>query len=773
MREKFNLFNGKRIRMPDYESFTPNFYRIYHADDREKLEKLIESDPDITVFDTLYLQLSDLMRCRYPRLKSNSPEMEMTIFSHLNQVSLEEYGVWVYYPWSKKLVHLLDEEEFIEVRTNRNLYKISKEERAFLSGKKIGVIGLSIGHAIATTLVMERICGEIRIADFDTLDLSNLNRLNTDVTNLGINKTIITARHLKELDPYIKVKEFTIGINETNLDDFLLGGGKLDLLIEECDSFDIKILARLRSKKHLIPVLMDTNDNGLIDIERFDLQPDRPILHGLLDEKDLEIIRTATSSEDKIPYILKIVEAQKASISGQASLIEVGQTLTSWPQLASSVVLGAGATVNIARRILLNKITDSGRFYCDIDKIIASKEPRLPIHPLPPNEADSFPNFQALATNPFLKKESTALPSLEQLHEIMVFANMAPSVGNDQPWQWEYSKKKNRLLLYHDSERAKSFGNYKNIGSLLSLGACFENAALKALEFGLELETEYIGQEQPSVIAFSITFHKSKESKSQPSFADLSPFIPIRETNRLILPRKEISSSLRITLLNAARSIQGVQVYENDIPQNLETIGTIIGECDKVRLFHSESHHDFFNKEIRWNESEMDTSKDGIDVNTLGFTKGQLAAIEIVKNYEVVDFLNQLNLGAAFTNISTLHAKSASVMVLITVPEFTTENLFAAGRSMERLWLTATKENIGLHALISPIFFFSRLGKEGGIGINEKFVPQLQKYKQEFNQLFHVKEGETGVFLCRLFIAPRENYPKIRRGVEKTFQVGE
>ena len=45
------------------------------------------------------------------------------------------------------------------MRTNRNKYKITPEEEALLSKKKIGIIGLSVGKAIATTIAMERVCG--------------------------------------------------------------------------------------------------------------------------------------------------------------------------------------------------------------------------------------------------------------------------------------------------------------------------------------------------------------------------------------------------------------------------------------------------------------------------------------------------------------------------------------------------------------------------------------------------------------------------------------
>src|SRR5690606_25672346 len=113
-----------------------------------------------------------------------------------------EYGVWVYYPWSHRLVHLLDEKEFVEVRTNRNQYKITPEEQALLATKKIGVIGLSVGQSIALSLAMERLFGELRLADFDVLELSNMNRIRAGAQDLGLSKVVVAAREIAEIDPY-------------------------------------------------------------------------------------------------------------------------------------------------------------------------------------------------------------------------------------------------------------------------------------------------------------------------------------------------------------------------------------------------------------------------------------------------------------------------------------------------------------------------------------------------------------------------------------------
>ena len=124
------------------------------------------------------------------------------------------------------------------------------------------MVGLSVGQSIAMTLVLERDCGEINIADFDTIELSNLNRIKTGIYNLGLKKSVQAAREIAELDPYIKVVCYEEGITENNVDDFLTKNGKLDLLIEECDSLDIKILSRIKAKQYGIPVLMETNERG-------------------------------------------------------------------------------------------------------------------------------------------------------------------------------------------------------------------------------------------------------------------------------------------------------------------------------------------------------------------------------------------------------------------------------------------------------------------------------------------------------------------------------
>jgi len=118
---------------------------------------------------------------------------------------------------------------------------------------------------------------------------------------------------------------------------------------------------------------MDTSDRGMLDVERFDLEPNRPLLHGTIENVDPQNIKNL-STEDKIPVMLQMLGVENISLRAKASMIEVEQTINTWPQLASSVALGGAVGADVSRRILLDQYHDSGRYYIDLEELIADKE---------------------------------------------------------------------------------------------------------------------------------------------------------------------------------------------------------------------------------------------------------------------------------------------------------------------------------------------------------------------------------------------------------------
>ncbi|MER8188562.1 ThiF family adenylyltransferase [Kitasatospora sp. NPDC094015] len=355
------------------ESFRPVLLDPALADDAADLKTLFESPALREVHDHLDEQLGELVRCLHPGERFVPATLERAVEEVRAGRPPDEYGTWVWYPWSGRLVRVLPEAEFRLVRTDRNRDKITRDEQRHLTTRRIGVIGLSVGSSAALTCAMEGVGGSFRLADFDRLSLSNLNRLGAGVHELGLEKTVICARRMYELDPYLDIRLYRQGVTEESVEEFFApeGDGErgLDLLIEECDTPWVKAAAREHARRRRVPVLMDTNDRGLLDVERFDLEPDRPLFHGRAGDVTARELRQ-TDRAGQLEFLLRVVGEDGLSPAMTDALTRIGRSLSSWPQLASGVLLGGALVTDTARRILLGRPVPSGRTYVDLEALI-------------------------------------------------------------------------------------------------------------------------------------------------------------------------------------------------------------------------------------------------------------------------------------------------------------------------------------------------------------------------------------------------------------------
>ncbi|MFY2787458.1 MULTISPECIES: Rv1355c family protein [unclassified Rhodococcus (in: high G+C Gram-positive bacteria)] len=326
-------------------------HSVFDPSEREQdsVVRALLDDPTVGVVDTTLEQLASLRRL-LPAMTGKT----------------EELPRWVHYPWRRTLVRVLGPRSFDRLRLDRNRNKITSAEQARFRGLRVGVVGLSVGHAVAHTLAMEGLCGELRLADFDELDLSNLNRVPSSVFDLGLNKAVVAARRIAELDPYLNVRVFADGVTAETLDNFLDG---LDLVVEECDSIDTKLLVRHHARARGIPVVMETSDGGVLDVERFDLEPDRPVFHGLLGEMTTADVADLTV-EQKSTIAATLLEPTKLTPRMIASVPEIGRTLSTWPQLGGDVALGGAAVTAAVRAFGRGEPLSSGRRRIDLDSLV-------------------------------------------------------------------------------------------------------------------------------------------------------------------------------------------------------------------------------------------------------------------------------------------------------------------------------------------------------------------------------------------------------------------
>lgn len=744
-------------KKPDTNSTKPQIFSLTKEKDRKALELLLDEFQGLTIQDRIGEQLKELFKIRNPKKDYKDSDLDGVLHNWCKTNKIDDYGVWVFYPWKSLLVHLVNEDEFIELRTSRNMYKITPTERKKLSEKVLGVIGLSVGQSVSLTMAIERNFGILKIADFDTLELTNLNRIRSGVDTLGLLKTTMVAREIAEIDPFLKVEIFSEGINKENIGDFLGGERKLDLLIEECDSLDIKILARIEAKKLGVPVLMDTSDRGMIDIERFDLEPERKIFHGKIDIDDPSKL-AGLPYEEKIPFILELIGAKKMSPRLKSSMIEVGESITTWPQLASDVTLGGAITTKIARQILLDEPVLSGRYYTEKDEEWIKVKEVQEETKVDLGESLDFKNI--INSIPQFEGAEILEPSI--LSRLQAAALLAPSAGNVQPWK--VFSRKSQFYIFLDSSRIGFFGDFNYQASLSSVGALIRNIELDAMSCGYEAMVKtYPSEAEPLLIA-QLAFKKYTQ-KSNP----LSEYIKTRHTNRHKYSSITISSDFSIELFALLENYEGLNIHFITNKNQLTDLADCIGKADVQRIVNKAGHEGFFS-EIRWNDDLARRTGDGIDIDTVDISPGEKAGFQIAKDWEAVKLLSELNLGSAFGALSKDVLESASAAILISGIDFSPERMVQGGKLMQDIWLLITKYKYACQPLLSSCLFYNMRNYGGDVHVSKSLRNTLEEIESKYFKIFpDLTNEQSQLFLFRIGGANKKVKLAYRRKPERIF----
>src|SRR5690606_11316578 len=110
---------------------------------------------------------------------------------------------------------------------------------------------------------------------------------------------------------------------------------------EEMDNPKIKIDIRKKARELKIPVVMaaDNGDGALIDVERYDLEPDLALFNGRLQKIDLDSVGQEMSFPEKLTLIAEMAGLREATPRMQDSIMQVGRELNTWPQLGTAAVV--------------------------------------------------------------------------------------------------------------------------------------------------------------------------------------------------------------------------------------------------------------------------------------------------------------------------------------------------------------------------------------------------------------------------------------------------
>lgn len=265
--------------------------------------------------------------------------------------------------------------------------------RAKLESAVVGFIGMSVGGNLLEGWLREARPRRVKVADPDWVEVTNFNRgermslrhavaprsARFDPANPydvpRVPKAQYIAYEQQLVDPYLEIDVYEEGITRENLERFLRGGDgepPVDILVEEMDNLDLKVLVRQAAREHGIDVVMlsDFGHQAHLLWNPFSERRDAPIGYGADDATLLAKLDDAKSGDRAkvFEFVAALCGEDFAGDQFRQWIAGEGEQPTgSLPQSgATAMASGAIGGKEIALRVLGQPVPPTGRVVYDL-----------------------------------------------------------------------------------------------------------------------------------------------------------------------------------------------------------------------------------------------------------------------------------------------------------------------------------------------------------------------------------------------------------------------
>ncbi len=295
-----------------------------------------------------------------------------------------DYGNYHYYDREQELyllppakVHRLGlVASLSKLHTDPEGAKTWEEIRWDLDNYVTGIVGASVGGNIQEGVMRTVRPLRSKIADPDWPELPNLSRLNRgSIRHLTAsraerrdpqnpysarrpNKAAVAAHEQLLVDPYATFDVYSEGLNPNNVEQFLLGNDqgepRLNLLIEEVDNFEMKMILKELCRANGIPLLTigDFGHRAHVQFKDFARYPDLNLGFGIDDEElynRYHLVQESGNRDHLFTFIEGACGPEYAADEFAIWEREEGeQPTSSLPQLGSTALVTGGIGGEIA-----------------------------------------------------------------------------------------------------------------------------------------------------------------------------------------------------------------------------------------------------------------------------------------------------------------------------------------------------------------------------------------------------------------------------------------
>ena len=343
----------------------------------------------------------------------------------------------------------------------------------------------------------------------------------------------------------------------------------------------------------------------------------------------------------------------------------------------------------------------------------------------------------------------------EIITSIIADAVHAPSGENAQPWK--FAVQGNTLFLFNKKDDENIFFNGNEIASNFSHGAVLEIITISASHYGYRtnitlfpknVEVDFTFKDGDTSPIASITFIEETISEDT-----LYPYITERCTNRNSYKNMVLTPHETQELLDACENedLGDCTIINNR--NRLRELAKVVSNNERL-IFENKTLHDFLYRHIIWNKKDENKSS-GFYIKTLESSIMKILTMKMLKSWTLVSFLNTFfNFGKVIALISQIKYTNSGSFGLISVNGNSPSDYIKAGRTAERVWLTATKLGLSMQPSTGILYLQKNL-KQSSSHFSPKNILMIEETCKSIATIFDDHDN-----LCMLFRIGHAKRPK-------------
>ncbi len=621
----------------------------------------------------------------------------------------------------------------------RNIGWVTTEEQAILRSKRVAIAGMGgVGGSHLLTLTRLGI-GAFNIADFDCFELANFNRqAGAALSTLNRPKVDVLADAALDINPTLDIRRFPTGVTEDNLPEFLAG---VDIYVDALDFFAVQARRAVfeACAKLGIPAVTAAPLGMGAALLNF--------LPGGMSFEEYFRLDGQPEEEQLLRFLLGLSPAMlQRGYLVDPSAVDFARHRGPSTPMACELCAGVAATETL--KILLNrgkiKAAPHGiHFDAYRAKLAHTWRPggnRNPIQRL----GLAIARRQLARTPPESPAEHIEVPAPRVVEQILDLARWAPSGDNTQPWRFEIIDDHHVVVHGHDT-RDHCVYDLQGHASQISLGALLETIAIAATAHGLRATFRRHTDAPETRPTLDVDFVADPQVPADP----LLPYIPVRTVQRRAMRLRRLADREKQALEEAVSPAYRVLWFETLRDRLRVTRLTFKNAGLRLTLPEAyPTHRDIIQWNARYSDDRIPDRAVGLDPLTTRLTRWAL------QRWERVAFLNRYLGGTLLPRIELelipgIACAGHFVLLAQTRPQ-SADDFLAAGRAVQRFWLTATRLGLSIQPEVTPLVFHEYSSCDVAFSTTPGMAARAQHISRQFQEVVGRDAADLAVFMGRI-----------------------